>query len=451
MKKHKITKSIINVRREIIYLTDDIKSFIFSNIHYRRKVWNEFVEESKKYPSIIDFKPLKFHTEYSGENGNMSYRKTHVNYCEGVSKTVSLQINEAKHKCIKRSIKEHKHFELRYKSFDRYYGTFTVDARPTMIKLADTSTRCITRVNICGTNEILFRAHRNRYIPLFLKEPLFYDMESDYYILDESDHSKLWDTSKNNRRCMFKQKDIRQITFIHELGKFYIQLSIKATFINSKREIKHRMDIAGIDLGIHNPIMITDSKSSYSISMSNRELTRIYYLERRMHKLKRIMDRKFKINKSRCINPYSKNYEKVRKKFRITWRKIVMIKDNWRKKVSKLIATRYKNLVIDLCKTPTSSKVESDLNSVARRNINKRSRLYGMSYLNDYIIYACIKYGSNYIKSPKYSTRTCSRCNHINDKLSLSTRVFKCKKCGYTIDRDINASQNCYNHGLDVL
>ena len=40
------------------------------------------------------------------------------------------------------------------------------------------------------------------------------------------------------------------------------------------------------------------------------------------------------------------------------------------------------------------------------------------------------------------STRTCSVCGCIGDKMPLKERTFHCKECGATIDRDINAAVN---------
>ena len=33
----------------------------------------------------------------------------------------------------------------------------------------------------------------------------------------------------------------------------------------------------------------------------------------------------------------------------------------------------------------------------------------------------------------------------INVKIPINQRIFKCEECGYTIDRDMNASKNCYD------
>jgi putative transposase len=40
------------------------------------------------------------------------------------------------------------------------------------------------------------------------------------------------------------------------------------------------------------------------------------------------------------------------------------------------------------------------------------------------------------------SSKTCSSCGCVKEKLSLSERVFRCSDCGFEIDRDLNAALN---------
>jgi len=46
------------------------------------------------------------------------------------------------------------------------------------------------------------------------------------------------------------------------------------------------------------------------------------------------------------------------------------------------------------------------------------------------------------------SSKTCSGCGNVRDKLSLSERTYTCDVCGLVIDRDLNASINILNEGL---
>ncbi len=49
------------------------------------------------------------------------------------------------------------------------------------------------------------------------------------------------------------------------------------------------------------------------------------------------------------------------------------------------------------------------------------------------------------------SSKLCAQCGWKNTDLSLSTRIWKCQKCGKLHDRDINASQNLLNEGIKKL
>ncbi len=70
----------------------------------------------------------------------------------------------------------------------------------------------------------------------------------------------------------------------------------------------------------------------------------------------------------------------------------------------------------------------------------------------EYLKYKLEEEGKKLIKVDKWypSSKTCSKCGRIKTELSLSDRIFACE-CGYTEDRDINASINIRNEGLRIL
>ena len=49
------------------------------------------------------------------------------------------------------------------------------------------------------------------------------------------------------------------------------------------------------------------------------------------------------------------------------------------------------------------------------------------------------------------SSKTCSNCGNIKDDLTLSNRTYHCHSCGFTGDRDMNASVNLRNEGLKII
>jgi putative transposase len=66
--------------------------------------------------------------------------------------------------------------------------------------------------------------------------------------------------------------------------------------------------------------------------------------------------------------------------------------------------------------------------------------------------YKSVLHGNTVIVADRWfpSSKMCSRCGNIKETLSLSDRVYKCD-CGMVIDRDLNASINLRNYGLNKI
>ena len=64
--------------------------------------------------------------------------------------------------------------------------------------------------------------------------------------------------------------------------------------------------------------------------------------------------------------------------------------------------------------------------------------------------YKCEFNGIEFIQADRFypSSKTCSECGNIKDKLKLSERTYICSECGCVIDRDLNASINLSRYGL---
>jgi putative transposase len=67
--------------------------------------------------------------------------------------------------------------------------------------------------------------------------------------------------------------------------------------------------------------------------------------------------------------------------------------------------------------------------------------------------YKSLWYGKNLIKIGRFepSSKLCSNCGTINQELTLKDRTWTCKSCGTIHDRDINASINIRNIGLENI
>ena len=68
------------------------------------------------------------------------------------------------------------------------------------------------------------------------------------------------------------------------------------------------------------------------------------------------------------------------------------------------------------------------------------------------LAYKCRWYGRNYIEIDRWfpSSKRCSNCGHIAEKMPLNIREWDCPDCGTHHDRDVNASKNILAAGLAV-
>lgn len=424
------TKSISIKRR--IYVDDSMKKFIFDNINYRRKVWNDFVEESRKYENVFDFDPLKYRTIYYRE----IEVKNHVydDYCVDISKQVSRDILFSL-----KMIRTKKQYDskFQFKKFDKFKGSFKVPLRPQdVISKSYPEGRFNSRLYINDDRILSFRVRKSERIMIKLYEPLFYDT----CYMNDSPYPCYYDKKE---QYYFHEEDIKEIVFLHEMGKFYIVLFINVIVFGIRDITKKKL---GIDLGIHNPLTCYDGSGSFVLSMSKKEINRIYYLERRAKRLQQIMDNKLSINNYKK----TKNYYKVLKKFRITWKKIYNIRLNWRRKLAKKLCENYDVIVVDKFKQPTKENHVMISKSKIKR-INYMNRFHGMYYFYETLIHCGIKYGCEIFQAPKNTTRTCHTCGHKNPKLELDERYLYCESCGEIIDRDVNAAINCYNSDISYL
>ena len=74
----------------------------------------------------------------------------------------------------------------------------------------------------------------------------------------------------------------------------------------------------------------------------------------------------------------------------------------------------------------------------------------GFGMIRRFLEYKSAKYGTLLLKVGRFfpSSKKCSGCGHVKEKLSLSEREFICEECGLAIDRDTNAAINILAEAL---
>jgi putative transposase len=89
-------------------------------------------------------------------------------------------------------------------------------------------------------------------------------------------------------------------------------------------------------------------------------------------------------------------------------------------------------------------------NMIKNRCLSRAIADVSWSKFITFLEYKLFRLGKKLIKIGTFfpSSKQCSNCNYLNEKLTLSERNWKCSSCNVTHDRDINAAINIRNEGI---
>jgi putative transposase len=202
----------------------------------------------------------------------------------------------------------------------------------------------------------------------------------------------------------------------------------------------------GIDLGVKDLAIISTGRGFKNINKSDK----VKKLEKKLKRLQRKLSQKYELNKIQT-DAGKYHYRKTNNIKKLEF----LVRKTYR---------RLKNIRCDYIHQTTTSLVRTKPEYVVMENLNvsgmlqnrKLSKAIQEQSFHEFkrqMEYKCAWHGIPFILADRYypSSKTCSRCGNVRDKLSLSERTFICPECGYKIDRDLNASINLKNYGESIV
>lgn len=187
----------------------------------------------------------------------------------------------------------------------------------------------------------------------------------------------------------------------------------------------------GIDFGYYNIVVVADEKGRELLRVQGDELIKRkeYYERLRARRQQRLM-KVFRINDKELGHKDGNYVNDLNHKIA---KQIVMLAKNMRKAI---VIEKLRGL-----KQQEMRKRKKKLRKILAR--------WSYADLIEKIKYKAKLEGVPVIEvSPKYTSKTCSRCGYYY-KYFKSQRIFKCPKCGLVIDRDLNASINIARKGFE--
>lgn len=216
----------------------------------------------------------------------------------------------------------------------------------------------------------------------------------------------------------------KSITISQDGDKWYCSVLCEYTVPDKAKECAN---IVGCDVGLKEFATLSDGTV-----ISNPKHIKKY--ENKLAKEQRKLSKKQK---------GSKNRFKQRIKVRKIQNKIKHTRNDFLHKTSNLIAKNYDGVVVE------------DLNIKGMMKNHYLAKSIGdaaWSEFNRQLEYKCRWRFKHYLKIGRFepTSKTCSNCGCVQE-MPLSKRIFDCPNCGLSMDRDLNASLNIRNIGINTL
>ena len=216
-------------------------------------------------------------------------------------------------------------------------------------------------------------------------------------------------------------------TISKEADKYYVSV-LAQDYIKT---LPKTNNIVGIDLGVKTLVITSEGKKYTSLNLIQKYEKKIAGLNRWL---------------SRC-KVGSKNRYKVRIKLQRVYKKMRNARKYYTDVITKKLIEENDYIISE------NLKIKDMIQSSA----NKLSKYITSSSLREIIRkleYKSKWYGRTYLQVNSYypSSQRCNLCGSINKEVKdLRIRNWKCKECGMNHDRDINASLNILEKGIEII
>ena len=250
--------------------------------------------------------------------------------------------------------------------------------------------------------------------------------QSGFLIL-ENGHLEL---SKIGIIRMFKHReingDIKTLSIsTDKTGKWYASFSVEENDLDFQPELT--MNAVGIDAGLSHLTTMSDGTVIDPPKFLKKE-------EKIIKRAQKNLSRKKK---------GSKNRKKAKKILSKQHQKVKNQREDFAQKLSNRIVKNNEFIVFENLNVAGMVKNHHLAKSIADASWNT---------LVQYTTYKAESAGKEVVLvDPRNTSKTCSSCGCKKKSLKLSERIFQCDSCGFEIDRDLNASINILNRGIEKV
>ncbi len=238
---------------------------------------------------------------------------------------------------------------------------------------------------------------------------------------------------------------VKSGTVSQKADRYYVSILVEETDIkisNSNIGIKifnHNNEGIGIDLGIKDFAICSNGNKFKNINKTSTIKKVEKNLKREQRKLSRKYESlKIRNKKEKGGNAISQNIQKQIVKVQKLHQRLANIRTDYiNKTVSKIVKQKPSYVTIEDLAVSNMMKNKHLSKAIASQKFFEfKTKLISKCKQNNIELRIVDRFYP--------SSKTCSQCGKVKKDLKLSDRIYKCD-CGFTIDRDLNASINLKN------
>lgn len=225
-------------------------------------------------------------------------------------------------------------------------------------------------------------------------------------------------------------------------NKYYAVLTVDEETVQLPKTNK----FVGLDMGVSDLVICSDGSKYKTIRFDKKLAKKKCYWEKRLARrrtqaLKDIQyKKKFGLIDPKPLEQYS-NYMKAKLMVAKYSEKIANQRKDYLHKITRELVENNDLIVIEDLKTK---------NLLGNHNLSRAIANQSWRALRLMLEYKCEWYGKKLlIVNPFKTSQICSNCGYDDGKHGLDIREWDCPNCGIHHDRDINASKNILNNGLE--
>ena len=229
---------------------------------------------------------------------------------------------------------------------------------------------------------------------------------------------------------------VKSGTVSQKADRYYVSILVEE---NDKKVYKSTNEGVGIDLGVKEFVVCSDGIKFKNINKTST----VKKIEKKLKREQRKLSRKYESLKIR-----NKNIKEGRATRQNIQKQVVKVQKLHQRLTN--IRTDYINKIVSsIIKQKPSYITIEDLNVKGMMKNKHLSKAIASQKFFEFKTKLTVKCKENHIELRIVdrfypSSKTCSNCGKIKKDLKLSDRIYKCD-CGFTIDRDLNASINLKN------